>query len=47
VGTGAVAATGDSGNNPNAKTTGPNSLAEPAMFISSKIGFYTIILAGL
>jgi hypothetical protein len=41
AGTGAVAATGDSGNNVNANTTGPNSLTEPAMFISLKIGFYT------
>jgi hypothetical protein len=36
-----MAATGDSGNNPNANTTGPNNLTEPAMFISPKIDFYT------
>jgi hypothetical protein len=40
VGTGAVAATGDSGNNANAITMGPNTLTEPAMFISPRIGFY-------
>src|SRR4029077_7761720 len=40
AGTGAVAATGDSGNNPNANTTGPNSLTEPAIFISPRIGLY-------
>jgi hypothetical protein len=34
AGTGAMAATGDSGNNPNTNTTGPNSLKELAMFIS-------------
>ena len=31
VGTGAMAATGDSGNNPNANTAGPNNLTEPAI----------------
>jgi hypothetical protein len=39
VGAEAVAATGDSGNNPNANTTGPNSLTEPAIFISLKNRF--------
>jgi len=32
---------GESGNNPNANTTGPNSLTEPAMFISQKVDFYS------
>jgi hypothetical protein len=40
VGPGAVAATGDSGNNPNANTTGPNSFTEPAIFISPKFDFH-------
>jgi hypothetical protein len=39
VGTGAVAATGDSGNNVNANTTGPNNLTEPAIYSSPKNRF--------
>jgi hypothetical protein len=41
VGVGAVAATGDTGNNANANTVGPNTLTEPAMFISSRIDFFS------
>jgi len=39
AGTGTMAATGDSRNNPNANTTGPNSLAELAIYVSKKISF--------